>query len=307
MIIYGAGLSGCLAGALFPEARIFESNAETNHWGKHKAVLRFREESIGHATGIPFKKVRVRKSIWYNNNEYGQVTPRLANMYSHKVSGKIAERSITNLDTVERFIGPSDLHERLGQRCKGRIAFESPMAPGGPPEALRLREGPCISTLPLPLLLDVLGLKVPALEFKHAPVEVERWEVPDCDVHQTIYYPGTETPVYRATLTGADLIIESTRQLASDAERNYIGNSFFLSFAGAKFVSGSTQKYGKIVPLPDSVRKELLLKITMQYGIYALGRFACWRNILLDDVYHDLRKIEQMAKMNHYDLITRMT
>lgn len=307
MIIYGAGLSGCLAGALNRSAHIFEANEEANHFGQHKAVLRFREQDIAHATGIPFRKVRVRKSIFYCNNEYDRVTPRLANMYSRKVSGKIAERSITNLDTVERFIGPPDLHQRLGEMCRGRIMFGARMLPGGPPHSHKHEGGPCISTLPMPELLQVLGIEVPGLEFKFAGIHVERWRVPDCDVHQTVYFPGPETPVYRATLTGADLIIESNQPLTSDAERNYIGNSLYLPLESAEFISGSVQRYGKIVPLPDAVRKELLYKITSQHGIFSLGRFACWRNILLDDVYHDVRRIEQMAQMNHYDLIRSAT
>ena len=128
MIIYGAGLSGCLAGALNRSAHIFEANEEANHFGQHKAVLRFREQDIAHATGIPFRKVRVRKSIFYCNNEYDRVTPRLANMYSRKVSGKIAERSITNLDTVERFIGPPDLHQRLGEYGLLFLFADAPVA-----------------------------------------------------------------------------------------------------------------------------------------------------------------------------------
>jgi hypothetical protein len=302
MIIYGAGLSGCLAGALYRRAEIFESNSEVGHWGGHKAVLRFREDAIAHATGIPFKKVRVRKSIFFEGEEFIHVTPRLANMYSMKVSGKIAERSINSLDVSERYVAPVDLHERLGDMCRGRIHFEEPF--NGVPKA---HDGPIISTLPMPTLLDLLQLRVPELQFKHAPVAVERYKIQDCDVHQTVYFPGAETPAYRATLTGADLIIESTCPINSEQERSYITNSLFLSLAQAKFVSGSVQRYGKIVPLSDVVRKELLYKITTQHGIFSLGRFACWRNILLDDVYHDLRRIEQMASMNHYDLMRRIT
>lgn len=304
MIIYGAGLSGCLAGALNRDAHICEANKEAEHFGKHKAVLRFREDAIAHATGIPFKKVRVRKSIFIDGDERTQVTPRLSNMYSLKVAGKIAERSINNLDVVERYVAPPDLHERLGDMCRGRISWEAPFECV---HGFNRDKGPFISTMPLPVLLELLELTVPGLEFKHAPVHVERYTVPDCDVHQTVYFPGGETPAYRATLTGSDLIIESTAPLNSEQQREYVSSSLFLSLLQAEFVSGSVQRYGKIVPLPDIVRKELLYKITTKHRIFSLGRFACWRNILLDDVYHDLRRIESLASMNHYDLLRRIT
>jgi hypothetical protein len=51
----------------------------------------------------------------------------------------------------------------------------------------------------------------------------------------------------------------------------------------------------------------LLYTITVQHDIFSLGRFACWRNILLDDVYHDVRRIEQMTSMNNYDLMRSVT
>jgi len=52
------------------------------------------------------------------------------------------------------------------------------------------------------------------------------------------------------------------------------------------------EKYGKIIPIMSSVRHALLLSISAQFGIYSLGRFATWRNILLDDVIHDAQRIE---------------
>jgi hypothetical protein len=51
-------------------------------------------------------------------------------------------------------------------------------------------------------------------------------------------------------------------------------------------------KYGKIVPLETEVRREVLRAITDQTCIYSLGRFATWRQVLLDDVVDDVLKIE---------------
>ena len=42
------------------------------------------------------------------------------------------------------------------------------------------------------------------------------------------------------------------------------------------------------------VRKELIHRLSMEANVYSLGRFATWRNILLDDVVEDARRIQRM-------------
>lgn len=301
VMILGAGLSGCLAGALDRSAHIIESGPGIS--SQHKAVLRFREDSIGHAIGVPFRRVTVRKAIVVNS-EFYQPTILHANMYSRKVTNRISDRSINNLDPVERFIAPSNLHEILGDMCRGRITFNQAVKSEEELQVMSAQYAPgapVISTVPLPKLLEILGIET-GVTFEYASIHVERYSFQDCDVHQTIYFPGDETPVYRATLTGADLIIEAISPI-SDADRNYISNCFFLPEKGGYLVSRGSQRYGKICPLPDEVRKELLLRITVSHKVYSLGRFACWRNILMDDVYRDFHRIKQMIGLNHYDIM----
>jgi len=36
------------------------------------------------------------------------------------------------------------------------------------------------------------------------------------------------------------------------------------------------------------------------YNVYSLGRYATWRNILLDDVYHDINVIKQLMDSDGY-------
>lgn len=305
MIILGAGLAGCLAGTLLRNATIFEAGPGISN--QHKAVLRFREDSIGHAIGVPFKKVRVHKSIFIDGKHHHESSPLFTNMYSKKVTGKILPRSINDLSPVERFIAPSNLHEILGNICRGRIHFNTKIESVEQLKLLRdAHEAEAIvSTIPMPVLLGVLGIEH-QFNFQHAPIYVSRWRVPDCDTHQTVYFPGMDTPVYRATLTGEDLIIEASAQTRQEDESE-AANSFFIPLSSAELVSRGSQRFGKILPLPDEARKEFLLSVTFNHHIYSLGRFACWRNILLDDVYHDLRTIQQMIKLHNYDLIKAMT
>jgi len=120
--IYGAGLAGLLAGCVFQNAKIIE--AAPRHNISHKALLRFRSSAVGDAVGIPFRKVRVHKGIWFESR-FQQPSIMLANMYSRKVIGKLADRSIWNLDPVDRFIAPEDFIEQLVDRCESRIQWET--------------------------------------------------------------------------------------------------------------------------------------------------------------------------------------
>ena len=302
MIIIGAGLAGCLAGALHPNARIFE--AESQLPANHRAVLRFRDDKIAQALGIPFRRVRVHKSIVVQGRHIDRANPEVMNMYSRKVAGRAMERSIADIEPVDRFVAPSDFHEQLATKCIGRIEFGHPITSLNRDEInnLNRRDIPVISTIPMPRMLNLLGIQHHH-EFKFEPIFVERWHVPDCDVHQTIYFPGDETPVYRATLTGSDLIVECAEEYPGCVDIRYVQAAFGLREVELQTCERQSQRYGKIVPIATEERKRFLLRMTMEHNVYSLGRFACWRNILLDDVYEDFFRVRRMAALGTYDLI----
>ena len=306
MIILGAGMAGCLAGVLDPKAIILEATPEPV--ASHKAVLRFREDKISKVTGIPFRQVTVRKAIWMYDREV-EPTPRICNMYSQKVTGKILDRSIRSIETVQRFVAPDDFHIQLAEQCRARIKYNSPVEAISK-KHLRIKDGagiieraldePILSTIPMPLLASMLGIQ--HLEkFDFQPITVNRYKVPGADVFQTIYFPSGETPVYRATMTGDSLIVESTGDISTALE---VCQAFGIRPSELQPISkgSGTQKYGKIAPIDDRMRKHIMFTASADFRVYSLGRFACWRNILLDDVYEDFFKIKRMvATTTHYD------
>jgi len=305
MIILGAGMAGCLAGALNPKANILEAaNEIPNH---HKAVLRFRDDKISCALGIDFKPVTVRKAIWYESSEVPPA-PRWSNLYSQKVTGKILDRSINNLDAVTRYIAPSDFHLMLGEMCHGRIEFNSivseitPLVIKTKDQQVTMRsDQKIISTMPMPILLKAIGIDFDQ-DFSHAPINVTRFEIEDCDVHQTIYYPDHDLSVYRATLTGNQLIIESVGDI-EDNDIYAVGMSLGLRAKDFCDIEGkkTEQQYGKIAPISDAWRKNAIYKLSSDFNIYSLGRFAIWKNILLDDVYDDIYKVRRLMNKGLYD------
>lgn len=295
-LIVGAGLAGLLAAHAWPRATLMEREAAPRE--AHRAVLRFRSAAVSHLTGVPFRKVRVRKGIWWDG-AFHAPNIRLANMYSLKCLGRVAaDRSIWNIDSVDRWIAPDDLYAQLLDACSNRIIWNTRAPYDDPRRAV-------VSTAPLPSVLAKLGVKVADDTFMRAAISVARFEVAGLDAYQTIYFPGEETLLYRASATGSTLICEFAGEPDESAFSRGCGMAR-QAFGIASLELGAneitTQPLGKIEPLPDEHRKALLFKLTSQFNIFSLGRYATWRNILLDDVVDDITVIKRLMSSAKYDL-----
>lgn len=301
MNILGAGLSGLIAGALNARASIYERN--DSGFVSHRAILRFRDDKIARALGLDFRAVTVRKSIWLDGGEV-RPSPRVANLYSRKVRGVISDASIWNIEPVTRYIAPPDLHAILAGICGNRVEWNYAIA--APDLHELLKSGPLISTIPIPLLLDLLSVRVP-IAFKYSGIMVDRYTIPNCDVFQTVYFPSPDSSVYRATLTGDLLTVESATGMEPFAELIDVCDALGLSNAMTRNEASHKQSFGKITPVNDAERKALLHRLTRDHSIYSLGRFATWRNILLDDVFDDVFHIRKMITLQTYDAALERT
>lgn len=312
-IIVGAGLAGLIAGHAWRNAHILEAAPEPRE--SHKALLRFRSEAVAHMTGVEFERVRVHKGI-FSEGAFHKPNILLANLYSKKVlDGHIrGDRSIWNLDPVDRWIAPENLHERLLEGVSGRLTFDSPMDFSTRDPFVR----PVVNTAPLPVVLNQLKLEAAGFDFERSSVQVMRWRLEGCKAYQTIYFPDPQTRVYRASITGDLLIVELVAEASGETRLPWndydICDLMAASFGvdllndGEKLASVE-QKYGKIVSLPDAQRRAILYKLTSEHKIYSLGRFATWKNILLDDVVEDIAVIQRLMKTNgdQYELLRRFS
>lgn len=289
MHIVGAGLSGLIAAHIWPNAQVFELSPSP--LAQHKALLRFRSDIVSQATGIEFKRVKVRKGIWHGG-KFVEPAINLANMYSKKCLGAIEpERSIWNIEPAERFIAPDNFYEQLVDNCGSRIHWGVDY---------QFNDDHCISTIPLPVLLKKLNtesLMTPV--FNRSPIIVERYNVPDCNAYQTVYFPSPMHSVYRASITGDMLIVEHSDEPFGNWLEE-LQEAFHIFYM--ETLTQVEQKYGKIVPIDDRTRKTLLFGLTHKHNIYSLGRFATWRNILLDDMVGDAAVIKKLMRVNHYDV-----
>lgn len=294
MIIAGAGLAGLIAGHIFRNHKPTIVERANGIPRNHAALLRFRSSDVGEATNIKFKKVFVRKQIVVNGQFLDAPNVFLANMYSRKVTGKILDRSIWKLEPETRYVAPQDFSEQMAASLNiqtGQDAWKWYLDRHDTNE-------PFISTMPMPVLMELVGWKDKP-KFDYLPI----WAV-NCDislpvirVDQTIYYPGADEPYYRATLAGQRLTVEFIKDVDIEQAQPHIESvmgDFGLVPFSVTTMTVKEQKYGKISPIDDSVRKEFIYTMTREYGIYSLGRFATWKQILLDDVVKDCEVINSL-------------
>lgn len=295
-------MAGLLAAHYFRPTRsvvVWERQKALPH--NHEAVLRLRSNAIERITGIKLQEQSVRSGIISADRAFTEPNIRLANQYALKVGDTITDRSIWGVTgEKKRYIPPLDFIGLLADSVS--ITYNKPF---GLAQAKAAKEDgvPVISTIPMPALMDILGWK-PKPKFSWRPIWVIKVEIKThaSNVQQTIYYPNPNDPVYRATLGRSHLTIELIRQVDEATAGAYVKSvveDFGLPLLAGQFFAlpkVTRQEYGKIVPSDPELCRDFMYQTTLDYGIYALGRFATWRQLVLDDLVHDLEVIGSMIR-----------
>lgn len=287
-------MSGLLAANMLRRftPTVLEAQPSLPH--NHHALLRFRSDICSRATGIRFKEVTVRKAVKWRGELLSEGNLAVNNSYSRKVTGKVLDRSIINLETSTRYIAPPDFIQQMAKSVN--VQFNEKVSE---PDLIDRDEHsePILSTMPMPILMKLLGWQeIP--EFTSRRVWAIGATIRDCDVYQTIYYPGAE-PNYRASITGDKLVIECTEEppFVTDVIQEVAEDFGFCTRDITGEISSKEQQYGKIRPLSDpNIARRFVLWATDKFRIYSLGRFALWRNILQDDVCKDIGVIERLIE-----------
>lgn len=291
-MIVGAGLAGLIAAHAFPRSRILEAMPEPQEM--HKALLRFRTTSVAELTGIEFKAVNVKKGIWHEG-EFKSPNIRLCNMYSQKCIGKIIDRSIWDLEPVTRYIAPMDFYERLIDAVGHRIHWNTPFK-----AEHRTTNNPVISTAPMQIMMKEHDLAWGG-EFERAPIHVKRFDIINTNVYQTVYFPTAEHSLYRASITGDLIICEFSGEPEGRWEADMLHAFGVLDADDIEVIDEGHQNFGKIAPIQEDIRKWVINTLTDEHNVYSLGRFATWRNILLDDVVKDIAVVKRLINATKYE------
>jgi hypothetical protein len=294
MIIVGAGMAGLLCGALNPGSTIFESKPEDQI--EHKALFRLRSDRISEFTGIPFKKVSVYKGIWYKNN-FAAPNPRITHLYSKKATGRITDRSISNIDVSTRYIPPNDFLHQLKKKTPD-IRYDTDFD-------FTNKKHPIISTIPMPLLSNIMnnvGNHLLNSDCDSKRIFINQFKIKNCNSYSTIYYPDSQITTYRASLNEDILIIESLGEF-NPIELTTVLGSFGLHESDIEehTILNHSQSLGKIVDIDDKLRSDFITAMTIECNIYSLGRFATWRpGLLLDDIVDDIFIIRRLITGGQY-------
>lgn len=296
MIILGAGLAGLLAGNMLRRFNPVIYEAQYSLPNNHSALLRFRTDAAANALAIPFKKVKVFKGIKYKGRMISNAGIEVMNMYSEKVTGEYRQRSLEDLRPVERYIAPHNLIEQSAAQLN--ISYNTNINSKNI-SIFNGKDEQIISTIPMDKMMEIIDWECQP-EFKYLPIWTYSCIInTPTDLYQTIYYPGDEA-YYRCSITGDKLIIECDEDPGVFMDAEFVLKDFGISSSISNGVM-KHQKYGKLLPIDDQIRKRFILHLTEQYGIYSLGRFATWRQILLDDVVNDVNVIEGLMQASGYD------
>lgn len=296
MIIIGAGLAGAISYGYFSShlPEIYESREAFG--STHKAILRFKDLNIGYLLGVPLEEIEVSKSIYYQG-QFVDINPMVSNLYSKKVAKGIYDRSIITEGEVKRFIANRDFeisgihYEKTLVKLERGLCYFS--------DGTEVVFDVCISTIPLPFMMKAIGISGTDLKIESYDIQVARIFVKtDCRVYQTIYFPELQLNIYRATLEPGVLIVEFVGGQLDEKEWNYVLGSFGLEWSDLGEKEIFTQKMGKIVEMDDLQRKDLILRLTEEFGVYSFGRYATWRNISSEHLLKDLRVIDKLLKLD---------
>jgi len=289
-MIVGAGLAGLLAAHMFPREPVCDVGPPV---ARHRALLRFRSDAVSLVTGIPFRRVRVHKGIWWDG-AFRAPTIQIANMYALKCLGKlVGDRSIWNIDAADRWVAPDSFYEQLVEHTGQRITWNTM-------SNFKDDAHYWISTAPMHATLAAVGIESPET-FHRQPIAVRRFKVRGADVFQTIYFPNPEHSLYRASITGDTLICEFIDDLDMGWE-DELWEAFNLRDVEDMVDEPIyRQHYGKIAPINEPLRRMHIATLTNDFNIFSLGRFATWRNLLLDDVVSDANVVRRLLTATTYE------
>ena len=295
--IIGAGLSGLIAGCVFPEASIEERKGEAPE--NHHSVLRFRSNIVSVITQVPFKEVSVIRcsAPWRN-----AAADALA--YSFKATGVYrSDRSITDLSPqpVRRWIAPEGFASLLAKKMPNEMHFGKEFSPYDG------FDGATISTIPMPDLMRILKYDYSAGTWiTKRSVNIIAKLPEHVEAYATVYVPDPGETLIRANLTGRTLIAESSSVPHDDEEAvqtavqalHHLGLPALL--VTARRVRVEVQERAKITEVDETVRRRFIEWAQSRHNIYCLGRHAEWvPGLLLDTVANSAKGLRSLLA-NYY-------
>ena len=302
MIVLGAGMAGLLAAGILRDECICVIEAQESLPNNHSAVLRFRSSVVGDALNIRFKEVKAIKAVapWMN-----PVADALS--YSLKTNGTATLRSVltANGEPQTRYIAPPDMIQQMAGRVSAEVLYGREVDADLLSQC-RPSSTPVVSTLPMPVLMELMGWEGERPDFGHVEGTNYGIKLRNTSAYCSLYVPRKVDPMARISITGDELVAEcygpaSDKHNVDEVIRRSMALMGVLGTTNLEegLVGGEPwkrkQKYAKILPIDDGVRREFIMWAS-ERGVYSLGRFATWRpGLLLDDLVNDVRVIQRLV------------
>ncbi len=316
-LIVGAGLSGLMMGYLL-------------HNRSHLIIE--SAKTLNFDIGTPFylhapldwlptswKEIDVHHHCWDGERFYRIPSLKMMNDYSRKIVGKIVDTSLKFMDgEIKRgFIpelgGAGQVLRDLFEETKNDLLLGASLnhldsetktayilAPSGAIRIVHYKN--LISTIPLPALLKMLKI-----EFNHKfvadPITTFFIAVPPSealDSFQVVNITSKHNQFYRASLMGNTIIME-TMVDDDDNIQEIVARETAEDIWGVKLlnqqITKSIVRPGKFHPVDLTARKQLLARLSGEFGIYCLGRYATWSYKRIDHIAQDAQTILKLMKM----------
>jgi len=316
-VIIGGGISGLLMGYVLKEY-------------DYTILEQASESSI--ITGAPFylhkpidwlptkwKRIEVHKNCW--DGKWFVRTPNIGHMndYARKITGKIHDTSLKFMDggieegylpvggnssrVIKDLLDANERHVQYSCRVTEILPAKKVIKLNKEDKEYTIHYSNLISTIPLPVLLRMLNLEID-FTFKADPILTSAYKVTEneaVDAYQIIYVTTPKLKPYRVSLMHNTIFVEAMVPMDEDENRNLI--KMVWGFENPKHIETKSVSPGKFHPIERNKRKILLARLTSDYGIYCIGRYAVWAYKRLDHLADDAMELVKIIRDNSSNIL----
>lgn len=318
IVILGGGIAGLMIGYALSKRGIKDyvilegsKNEEELLEKSHIYYIHNPIDAVAHL----LEKKRIQTWAWWNGNFRDRATPLMCNIYSQRITDKTLTTAIHHLDGVQKygyFPESGDLKEivkfylanqqgsiKYGQWVIG-VDEENKVVATKSEEQNNdaIIYTVLINTLPLPIILNMIGMKTAPMQFK--PIYIIKAKAfKTQDIFQEIYIPNTtESSFYRMLLYGdtaiAEMAVEPNLQYAyKDFKKDFLRLLGVETAGDAQF---NTLPSGRFVPIDAIERKKIIRNLTDRYGIMSFGRYGTWSYKRTDHLAQDAEDLIEIMK-----------
>lgn len=316
MIIIGAGIAGTMAYNYFRKYSpvVYEAKPNRAAFIDSDAIIRMKDLAISYLFGTEAKEIEVEKWIHHEGRYYSSTNPFFSCSYSQKVTGTgaLTSRSIENLGKVKRYLINPKMNIPEDQIKFGKIFYGVCSDSRGKYASFNQDEvieyDVLISTIPMSVMLLAGGLEIddveqPASQFWGVSIYTKTFsfqKIFSVDKYYTVYVPDQNTDIYRVNLSPDGIKFEAVYDYCGlDDETCIYAIEEMFGISERELDIDPNQKAkkigeNKIKGIDAELRKRILYQLTSRHNIYSLGRYAIWKNIGVDDLMKDIKRIDQM-------------